>query len=356
MLMPFSLLYGIIALIRNKFFDWGIIPSRSFGIPVISVGNLSVGGTGKTPHVEYLIRLLNKEFGVATLSRGYKRKTSGFILAGPGSSHQEIGDEPLQYAQKFDSIRVAVDENRAAGIAELQQRFSELDVILLDDAFQHRKVKPGRSILTTDFHNLYTDDFPLPSGTLREFRCGAKRADIIIVTKTPNVLSPITRRRITKELKPRVHQHLFFTYIRYGKITPLCEEHKDVVRDKYSSILMFSGIANSYPLVEHLKTMCNDLSALEFRDHHMYSLKDLEQIGRKFDDIFTKNKVIITTEKDAMRLKKKSEFQEILKKLAICYIPIEIHFHNGDNLIFDDLILEYVKETLANRSVPPEQE
>ncbi len=346
--IPFSLLYGFIMHIRNKLFDLKILQSRQFKIPVISVGNLSFGGTGKTPMVEYIIRCLNKENALATLSRGYKRKTNGFVLADPSSTYFDIGDEPLQYSTKFKNLSVAVDENRVKGIKKLQEKFTDLNAIILDDAFQHRYVKPGLSILTTDFHKLYSEDYILPSGTLRESRCGAKRADIIIVTKSPKVLSPITKRRIQGMIKPKLHQQLLFSYIDYGAITPLCKENEIDLSEKFSSILMFSGIANPYPLIEHLKNRCNELVVLEFRDHHSYSLADLERIKTEFENIFTSKKLIVTTEKDAMRLQKNPEFKNILKNLQICYIPIEMKFHNGDNVIFDKLIMDYVKENKSS--------
>lgn len=344
-LLPFSLIYGLIASLRNKFFDWNLLPSETYDIPIISVGNLSCGGTGKTPHVEYLIRLLRNDFKLATLSRGYKRTTSGFLLCNNESTYKDIGDEPLQYCKKFKDIQVSVDENRRNGIRLLKKHFPEIQIILLDDAFQHRYVKPGLQLLTTDFHNLYMEDYPLPSGTLREFRCGAKRADIIIVTKCPRVLSPITKRRITNLIKPRSYQQLFFSFIHYGNLVSL-SDHKPVKEKlKFSSILMFAGIANSYPLLEHLKNMCNDLSALEFADHHSYNRKDLERIKEEFDKIFTKSKAIITTEKDAMRLDRIPEYSGILQSLPIYYVPIEIKFHNGDSVIFDDSIKKYVGES-----------
>ncbi len=246
-LFPFSCLYGFIVFVRNKFFDWNIQPSAEYDNAIISVGNLSTGGTGKTPHVEYIIRLLQNDYSLATLSRGYKRKTKGFLQASKDSTYHDIGDEPLQYSQKFSDINVAVDECRRRGIESINSQNPDLDVIILDDAFQHRYVKPGLSILTTDFHNLYVEDYCLPSGTLRESKRGAKRADVIIVTKSPRVLSPITRRRITELIKPRAYQELLFTYLDYSEPIPLSKEQPDILHKKYSSILMITGIANSYP-------------------------------------------------------------------------------------------------------------
>lgn len=347
-LLPFAWVYGLIMAFRGKLFDWNILPSESFPIAVISVGNLSYGGTGKTPLVEYLIRLLSDAKKVATLSRGYKRKTRGFILASKSSTYEEIGDEPLQYKTKFENVEVAVHERRRLGIRKLISTFPDLDVVLLDDAFQHRYVKPGLSILLTDFHKLYVNDYPLPAGTLREFRSSSKRADIIIVTKTPGVLSPITRRRITGMIKPRLHQQLLFSYINYGNPVPLNKENEELLKKRYNTILLFSGIANSYPLQEHLQSMCHELLVMDFNDHHKYTLQDLEKIKENFDNMFTRNKVIFTTEKDAQRLNK-SALREVIKNLPLFYIPIKFKFHNGDNIIFDDQIREYVEKDTGNQ-------
>jgi tetraacyldisaccharide 4'-kinase len=349
-LFPFACLYGLLMVMRGKFFDWKILPCQSFSVAVISVGNLSYGGTGKTPMVEYLIRLLGKNNKVATLSRGYKRQTRGFVLATEKSTFEEIGDEPLQYKTKFKEAEVAVHENRIKGIYQLLNTFQELDVVLLDDAYQHRYVKPGYSILLTDFHKLYVNDYPLPAGTLREFRSGAKRADMIIVTKTPGVLSPITRRRITALIKPRIHQQLLFSYISYAKPVPICKKNEGLLKDNYNTILLFSGVANSYPLQEHLQSMCQELHVMDFMDHHKYTRQDLEKIKSNFDNMFTRNKIIFTTEKDAMRLDK-SVLREVIKNMPIFYIPIKFKFHNGDNIIFDDQIREYVEKDTGNQQL-----
>lgn len=353
LLYPFACLYGLIMGIRNKLFDWKILPSESFPLAVISVGNLSYGGTGKTPVVEYLIRLLQNDYKVSTLSRGYKRKTKGFVLSGKSSTFEEIGDEPLQYHTKFKKVKVAVHEKRREGIRALMEHHPDLDIVLLDDAYQHRYVKPGLSILLTDFHKLYVNDYPIPAGTLREFRCASRRADIIIVTKTPGVLSPITRRRITSLIKPKIHQQLLFSHISYGKPVPLYKKHKDLLKKRYTNILLFSGVANSYPLQEHLQTMCTDLHVMDFKDHHKYTLQDLEKIKDNYDNMFTRNKVIFTTEKDAMRLDK-SVLRDVIKNMPVFYIPIKFKFHNGDSVIFDDQIREYVEKDTGNKPVSEE--
>jgi tetraacyldisaccharide 4'-kinase len=312
-------------------------------MPVISVGNLSAGGTGKTPHIEYLIRLLKTDFKIATLSRGYGRKSKGFLESSKLSAAMEIGDEPMQFIQKYDRIIVAVDEKRTRGIGLLVQKHPGLQVILLDDAFQHRYVKPGLSILLTDYHRLYYNDYMLPSGTLREFKSGARRANIIIVTKTPKIFSPITRRRILEDLKVSANQHVFFSYIKYDSLFPMFSSENCILPSKITSILLFTGIANDYPLIEHLERMCSDLIVEKFPDHHPYSEKDLEKIIGKFKDLPTQKKILVTTEKDIMRLKNK-KFTNYLENLPLFCIPMEIDFHGTDKVIFDEEILRYVKE------------
>jgi tetraacyldisaccharide 4'-kinase len=343
------MLYGLLAGFRNMLYNRGLLKSKSFGFPVISVGNLSVGGTGKTPHVEYLIRLLKDEFGIATLSRGYKRTTKGYIEAGLTSATDEIGDEAVQKKQKFHDVVVAVDERRIRGISKLIADHPQAEVVILDDAFQHRAVKPGLQILLTDFHKLYPEDFPLPMGTLREFKSGAKRADIIVVTKCSTTLNPITVRRITGLLKPREHQKLYFSFIKYGNLCPVTGfKNPDIQLKGISTILVFAGIANMYPLVDHLRKMANQVETLHFKDHHKYKTSDLSKIRDTFENIFTKNKIIITTEKDAMRLFFPN-IPNILKDLPIFYIPIEIKFHRDFETKFNDQIINYVKENSGNR-------
>jgi len=350
LLYPLALLYGMLMLIRNKLFDWGLLPSKKFDFPVISVGNLTLGGTGKTPHVEYLINLLMKKYSIATLSRGYGRKTKGFIIASDFMDYLQIGDEPLQFKHKFEDIHVVVDEKRRRGIKLLLKKIADLNVVILDDAFQHRYVKPGLSIILSDYHNLYTNNYPFPTGTLREFRSGAKRADIIIVTKTAKVFSPITRRMLVDEIKARPHQQLYFSYISYGCLKSYNDENESIKITYSSTILMFAGIANTYPLEAHLKRNCGELIVMNFPDHHKYTEKDLLQIKEKFNDIFTANKIIITTEKDMMRLIKQNLYN-IIKDFPIYYIPIEIKFHKDDGEKFDNQIMEYVEKSTRNRQI-----
>jgi len=274
-LFPVSLIYGLVIIVRNKLFDIGLLRSSSFDIPIISLGNLTYGGTGKTPHVEYLVRLLQEKQRIAILSRGYGRSTKGFIMASEKSRVTEIGDEALQFQKKFPFVVIAVDENRPHGVKSLLKKHPDLDVILLDDAFQHRYIKPGLSILLTDFHKLYTRDHLLPTGTLREPASGAKRANIIIVTKTGSVLSPLVQREIEEELNPHEDQRTFYSFTGYENLISLKEGKPRNFCKNFSGILLVAGIANPYPLQYFLQDKCTDLSTLFFRDHHKYTQKDL---------------------------------------------------------------------------------
>jgi len=343
-LIPFACLYGIGIRIRHFLFNIGILKSVSFPLPVIGVGNLSLGGTGKTPFVEYLIELLSEDNKVATLSRGYGRKTRGFLLANAEFTFEDIGDEPLQYYQKYaNTITVAVDENRRNGIRQLLEAEKKPDVILLDDSFQHRYVKPGLSILLTDKHKLYTDDYLLPAGTLRDTVSAAKRADIIVVTKTNKVLSPFIRKEIVEKLNGKKHQQLYFSYISYGRFVPFPGVEKYDDKQKPGLIILFSGIANAAPLVEHIRLMSREMVTLSFPDHHVYKEKDLLKIKSKYDAAFIGKKLILTTEKDAMRLIN-SPYFSLLKDLPLYYIPIRLKLQAKDRLKFKNQIIEYVKE------------
>ena len=344
LLFPFACLYGLVIRLRHLLFNLGIIKSESFPIPIIGVGNLSLGGTGKTPFVEYLVRLLIEENSIATLSRGYGRKTKGFLLADAESSYEDIGDEPMQYFHKFgNKIIVAVDEDRRNGIRQLLKAEKKRDLILLDDSFQHRYVKPGLSILLTDYHKLYTDDYLLPSGTLRDTVSAAKRADIIIVTKTDKILSPFIRRDIVEKLRVKSNQQLFFSYISYGKFIPFPGVKKYDEEKKPGLIILFSGIANPAPLVEHIRLLSREMLTLRFPDHHEYNEKDLLKIKSEFDDAFIKRKIILTTEKDAMRLINSPYFR-LLENLPLYYIPIRVKIQKEDSLMFKNQIFDYVKK------------
>jgi len=355
LLLPISLLYGTVMFIRNKLYDIGFFPSVKFNVPVISVGNLCMGGTGKTPHIEYLVRLLKPEFYIATLSRGYGRKTKDFILADTQSTAGEIGDEPLQFKKKFPKMPVAVDEERARGINKMLELFPSMQAILLDDAFQHRAVKPGLSIVLTDFSKLYTDDHVVPSGTLREFSSGIKRADIIIVTKCPHIPLAIERKGIISKLKTLPRQKVYFTTVNYGEFVPLQNKitppfSKAYYFEKKYTILLVSGIANVQPLEYYLKENTRNVRTLNFPDHHPYTLNDLKTIESTFNEIHTANKIIVTTEKDSMRLKDKS-MAASLNHLPVFYIPIEIQFGDQGEKEFNNQILQYVRTNQKNYDV-----
>jgi len=335
-------------MVRNWFFDWGILKSRTFDVPIISVGNLSMGGTGKTPLVEYIIRLLKDSYSLATISRGYGRSSKGFIIGSKKSNVKYIGDEPLQYIRKFDKVKVAVDENRCRGTRSLLKKYPGTEAILLDDAFQHRWINPGFSIVVSDYFHLYTEDHVFPSGRLREFPAGVKRADCIIISKTPKIFSPITRRRIIDEIKPTKDQSVLFSFIKYLDPIPLHDYSPADLPTKFSCILLFTGIADNELLKEHLGRICNDLTIIKFRDHHRYTIEDIQRIEETFNGLPTQKKLLVTTEKDAMRLRT-AELNPFLKTLPVYYVPIEIDFHEPDKQIFDQLILDYVKKNKRNR-------
>ena len=346
LLFPFSILYGIIVFIRNKFYDWHLISSARFEIPTIVVGNISMGGTGKSPHIEYLIRLLKEEFKIATLSRGYGRQTNGFILSDKQSTAKDIGDEPKQFKSKFDEVAVAVDAKRVNGINQLVKKVAGLQVILLDDAFQHRAVSAGLSILLTDYNKMYCDDYILPMGNLRESRSSAKRADIIIVTKCPEHLSDEEINRLTEKLNTSSFQNVYFSYIKYGEVIKLFgnkEQEQINYLDGQCDVVLLTGIANTQPLEDYLNSKTKTLINIKFPDHHQFTSKDLHHVIEKFNTIASEKKIILTTEKDAMRLMD-SEFKELLKDLHLFYLPIEIQFNKNDQTSFNQQIINYVRQ------------
>lgn len=346
-LLPFSLLYGIAVFFRNALYDIGILPSQEFEKGVIAIGNLSAGGTGKSPMTEYLVRLLKEKFQVATLSRGYKRHTRGFLLAEINSSSFQVGDEPMQFKRKFPDITVAVDENRRHGIKKLFSLFAGLHSILLDDAFQHRRIKAGLSILLSDYAKMYYDDFLLPAGTLREFRKGKMRADIIVVTKCPESLSPVEKRIIHKKINPEPHQHVFFSFVKYGEPIAVFPARSATVLDfskEKMDVLALSGISNPMPFENYLRSKTGTVIPARYPNHHQYSLVEVNQLVENFSKITAKNKAIITTEKDAMRLNQPG-FAEVLDKLPFYYIPIEITFEEKEREEFNKLVIDYVIRT-----------
>lgn len=303
-LLPLSWCYGVAVNFRNTLFNIGVLKSRAFDIPVISVGNITVGGTGKTPHVEYLIKLLKDRCHVAVLSRGYKRKSKGYIKANAQTTMPEIGDEPFQMKQKFPDITVAVDKDRCHGIDQLTSDDPQLDVILLDDAFQHRYVKPGINILLVDYHRLVIYDRLLPAGRLRESLTGKDRADIVIITKCPQSLKPMEYRVITKAMSLYPYQQLFFTTLSYGELEPVFPaEAQQVQLSQLATqhVLLLTGIASPEQMISDLSPLVGQLAPLTFADHHQFNAKDVALINDTFAAL-PSPKAIITTEKDTTRL------------------------------------------------------
>ena len=331
-LFPVAFVYWIVTWMRNFFYDKQVFKSKSFDLPIIAVGNLSVGGTGKTPQIEYLIRLLQDQFNVATLSRGYKRETNDFVLANNSSTVKEIGDEPFQFFTKFPKLKVAVDANRINGINQLLRLDDTPDVILLDDAFQHRKVKAGFYILLTTYSELFCDDFILPFGNLREPSSGKKRANMIIVTKCPTDISELAMSEIKEKLD--VDVPVFFSKIEYDEL--VYSEIKPIRTSdiKQAEKTIITGIAKPFPFISHLKK--EDDLVLQFSDHHNFTEKEIDNIKK-----VSKNNAIITTEKDFMRLKGS------LSKEQLFYLPIKSVFLK-DADVLDKIILDYVGKSIRN--------
>ena len=348
-LVPLSWLYGMGVRFRNFCFDVGILKSLDFKVPVISVGNITVGGTGKTPHVEYLIRLLHDKFHVAVLSRGYKRKTNGYLLATPEMTEREIGDEPFQMKQKFPDISVAVDKKRVRGIQQLTANDQSLDVILLDDAFQHRYVKPGINILLVDYHRLIIYDKLLPAGRLREPESGKNRADIVIVTKCPKNLKPMEYRVLTKAMNLYPYQHLYFTTLQYDSPYPIFPEGASVPSGfpADTNILLLTGIASPRQLEEDLGKQTSNITPLSFADHHNFKSKDVALINETFAAMVSP-KCVVTTEKDAARLQHLDGLSDEVRR-NIYALPVRISFIQPEQEDqFNENIIGYVRKNSRN--------
>lgn len=352
-LLPLSWLYGFIVFIRNKLFDWKILKQKEYPIPTICIGNITVGGTGKTPHTEYLIELLKEKYKVAVLSRGYKRKTSGYILADSNSTASEIGDEPFQIKNKYPDILVAVDGKRQRGIENLlaQPDNKRPDVILLDDAFQHRYVKPSFTILLTDYNRLMTYDTLLPAGRLREPAHHAEDADAVIVTKCPTGISPLDQRILSKELQVYPYQDLFFTSFEYGKLTPVFSNSNstDLSNISNKDVLIVSGIANPKPFYRKVRRYAKKAEKILYPDHYIFTQKDIDTILKTVNSIGKNDKIIITTEKDAARFRSFVNLDKSFKEI-LYYLPIEVTFVNEhDKEVFNNKIIEHVRENTRNR-------
>lgn len=338
--LPFSFLYHGIIHLRNLAFDKKVFRSARFDLPVICIGNLSVGGTGKSPMVEYLVRLLHKKYKVATLSRGYKRKTKGFYIANENTTTADIGDEPMQFYRKFNDIAVAVDEDRVMAIPKILNDRPETQVIILDDAFQHRQVAAGLNILLTECDNLYTKDFLLPAGSLRDEKQSSRRADIIIVTKCKKNLSQQQRQQVIEELNPRHSQMIFFTTIQYGTPYSLFgAENREL--NQNDSVLLVTGIANPMLMEAHVGSEVFFKKTLRFKDHHHYNGNDINKIKDEFSELNSSQKIILTTEKDATRL---SSFKSDLKDLPVFVLPMAHQFLFDETNSFENVVMKYIED------------
>ncbi len=350
-LIPLSWLYGIGVGFRNQLFNIGLLKQQDYDIPIISVGNITVGGAGKTPHVEYLIRLLKDKVKVAVLSRGYKRKTHGYVLANDSSTVTDIGDEPYQMKQKYQDVHIAVDKKRVDGIAHItgDAETNDTDVILLDDAFQHRYVKPGINILLVDYHRLIIYDKLLPAGRLREPQSGKNRADIVIITKCPKDLKPMEFRVLTKAMNLYPYQSLYFTTIEYESLTPLFAKEKSTIEkealeDKH--VMLITGIASPKQIIIDLKPHVKEMTTLAFSDHHQFKSKDIMKINETFNAI-KGEKIIVTTEKDATRLEQLEGLSEEVKQ-NLYVLPIKVKFMINQEEEFNDKIIDYVRKNSRN--------
>lgn len=323
-LLPVSIIYGIMVYTRNYLYDKNFFKSVKFNFPIICVGNLVMGGTGKSTMIEYLAASLLPVYNVATLSRGYKRRTRGYILANANTSALEIGDEPMQFHLKFPSLSVAVGEQRIIAVPHILQDRPQTEVILLDDAFQHREIRAGLNIVLTQYGDLYTHDFFLPSGDLRDQRSSVKRADTIIVTKCPSSLTIEEKNKIEKELNLPDKTAIYFTTLEYGIPYHICtsNQHQRPITNQ-DEILLVSGIANPAPLKDYLEKNSAAYDHLNFSDHHIFSLDDLKEITKRFEKINNTQKMILTTEKDAVRLIK---YQDVLKQMPFFVLPIQCRF------------------------------
>ena len=346
LLFPLSWLYGAGVWLNNKIFDLQIKKSVEFELPVISVGNLSTGGTGKTPHVEYLVKLLSEKYHVGVLSRGYRRKTSGYFLVEEHSTALETGDEPLQIKKKFPQTTVAVCEERALGIHVMLLDNPHLEVIVLDDAFQHRRVKPGLSILLTEYSTPFTKDFLLPAGNLREPKKNAARADVIVVTKCPGEISSDEKTKMTRGLKQREGQEIFFSSLKYSEAYNLFDPGKKTDLSQVESALLITGIASPENLLSYVQSKTKNAHHLKFRDHHSFTQRDLKMIAEKFQAVPSSSKIILSTEKDGVRL---LPFRDFLgsRQLEISCVPVEVQFSAAEKEKFDSLVVGFAEKTLA---------
>lgn len=341
LLLPIALLYGLGVSLRNLMYRMGVLRSVRFDLPVISVGNIAVGGTGKSPHIEYLIRWLDEYLNVGVLSRGYGRKTHGFREVLVEDVSTDTGDEPLQFKRKFPQVPVTVSESRALGVPQLVKNYPDTQCVLLDDAFQHLAVTPGLNILLTEYARPFTNDWLLPSGRLREWRSAYRRADLIIVTKCPNDLTEAQRRAMLEKIEPYTRQKVFFSRYDYG--TPYEMLRPEVQRplDFDTDVLLVSAIANTDYLLSYLGKNAHSVHTIEHEDHHFFDDADLLDIKRRFNELDSVNKVVLTTEKDATRLDLHRDFF-IKNNIKIVVLPVEVRFFGSDEAIFKDTVQQFL--------------
>jgi len=339
LLLPFSLLYWLAIAIRNWLYNKKIIRSTSFGLPIICVGNLAVGGTGKSPMVEYLVRLLKDQYKVATLSRGYKRRTKGYALANDESTALEIGDEPKQFHVKFPDISIAVGEQRLEAIPQLLHDRPGTQAIILDDAFQHRAITAGLNILLTDYSNLFTRDFYLPTGDLRDLKSEYKRAEVIVVTKCKPDLTVHEKEKITREIGLQNGQSIFFAAIEYGQPYHILNHTRFPLTEK-TEVLLVSGIANPRPLKNLLEKYSKTYYMIQYADHRIFTIDDLQDVKKRFKAIEAVNKIILTTEKDAVRLVK---FNAEIADWPLYVIPVRHHFLYEEGDRFNQLVINFIR-------------
>jgi len=350
LLFPFSLLYGIAVILRNYCYDAALLKSTSFNKPVISVGNLDAGGAGKSPMTEYLVRLLKDNYKLATLSRGYGRKTQGYLTATATATATNLGDEPAQFKTKFPDITVAVCEKRVEGIEKL---LPEHDVILLDDAYQHRAVTPGLSILLFDYHRLGEPHLLLPAGNLREPFSGRWRAQIIVVTKCPAILSDEEKSEAAQRIEPLPYQKVFYSHIAYQHLTTMSGEITHWCVDHDMTVFLLTGIANPKPLLQHLSGYTSGIVHHNYPDHHPFTPKNIAKLAAEFSACKTQKKLVVTTEKDAQRLQQ-SWFNGALpggQDLPVFVLPIKTEFCGESGQEFDQLIINYVREHSTHHGV-----
>jgi tetraacyldisaccharide 4'-kinase len=339
LLLPFALVYWLVIVVRNWMYDKKIFGSSSFGLPVICIGNLSVGGTGKSPMVEYLVEMLKDKFKIATLSRGYKRKTRGYALADNYSTALEIGDEPMQFHLKFPEVPVAVGEKRLEAIPQLLHDKPGIEVIILDDAFQHRAINAGLNIILTDHDNLFTRDFYLPTGDLRDLKSSYKRAEIIVVTKCEADMSREEKDKIIHEINPLPDQVVFFSTIEYGEPYHISTKKRTSLTQE-REVLLISGIANPKPLKKMLEENSKIYYMMQYPDHYIFRIDDLNDIKKRFENIGAMNKIILTTEKDAVRLVK---FKMDVSELPLFILPIRHRFLFEEEQVFNERVTGFIE-------------